>query len=228
MINHRLDIVEVFVKSTVQRNQLIDGPLKSVPDLDLLMSRMQKKNAGLEEVFRLYVFTRSLPTVVGVLADMVDTFDVSVDESDRTKSESIRCRYITPISVLIDKFLMYQQLVEHVIDMEQLPSFEINPQHDPELLELRQERDDLEARADKLLAQARSGWAACADVRLEHSTQHGLIFRSTKGDDERQLRASNSSVRILSLLKVRRFLSQNIDRLTFINIFRDLCFSPSF
>ena len=38
-------------------------------------------------------------------------------------------------------------------------------------------------------------------MKLERNPQHGFIFRTTKGDDERQLRANNKNVVILSLQK---------------------------
>jgi hypothetical protein len=71
-----------------------------------------------------------------------------------------------------------------------------------ELQELRDERDALEAQAEGLLQEARSGFASFASVHLDKSSQHGIAFRTTKGDDERQLRANNHKVNILSILKV--------------------------
>ena len=47
-----------------------------------------------------------------------------------------------------------------------------------------------------------SGYASFANVNLEISSQHGFVLRTTKGDDERELRANNSKVRIISILKV--------------------------
>jgi hypothetical protein len=38
-INHRLDIVEILTKSVLGRNRLVDGSLKGIPDVDLLLSK---------------------------------------------------------------------------------------------------------------------------------------------------------------------------------------------
>jgi DNA mismatch repair protein MSH2 len=38
-INHRLDIVELLTKSVLGRNRLVDGSLKGIPDVDLLLSK---------------------------------------------------------------------------------------------------------------------------------------------------------------------------------------------
>ena len=38
-INNRLDIVELLTKSVLGRNRLVDGSLKGIPDVDLLLSK---------------------------------------------------------------------------------------------------------------------------------------------------------------------------------------------
>ena len=38
-------------------------------------------------------------------------------------------------------------------------------------------------------------------MKLERNAQHGYILRTTRGDDERQLRSNNPKVSILSLQK---------------------------
>ena len=52
-----------------------------------------------------------------------------------------------------------------------------------------------------LMQDARDGWASFADIKLEKNPQHGFILRTTRGDDERQLRANNPKAIILSLQK---------------------------
>jgi DNA mismatch repair protein MSH2 len=208
-IETRLDCVSVLKESTLHRNQLLEGALKGVPDVDLVLSKMQKKNAGLEEMFRMYVFSLSLPAMSGVLVDMIRTYDannegrMSVDSSDgpASMSASISRRLVEPLRTISEKFALYQGLVRTVIDMDQLPNLEVSAVHDETLMELREEKKALEAKANKVFAKARDDWASFADIRLELSPQHGYIMRSTKGEDERQLRANNKSVRILSILK---------------------------
>jgi hypothetical protein len=114
----------------------------------------------------------------------------------------LRDRYLKKAEALVERLAKYQRLVEHVIDFERLPDLEVNPMHDPELAELRAESDSLEAEVARLHEDARSGWAAFADVKLERNGHQGVVFRTTRPDDERQLRAKNSSVQIVSILKV--------------------------
>lgn len=183
---------------------------------------MQKKTAGLGEVFKLYLFTRALPSLVTVLSELLQTCRISTesnedDDYDSATSlsqislpnekltrivQTMTQRFIAPLQALASQFALYQQLIEHVIDLDKLPDLVIDPQHDPELEELRTEQLSLESQAEKLVKDARNGWASGADVKLETSPQHGLIFRSTSGDDERMLRSNNSSVRIISIKKV--------------------------
>jgi hypothetical protein len=114
-------------------------------------------------------------------------------------------KYLNPLVGLDSKFEMYRQLVEHVIDFDLLPDFYISPSHDEGLMELHNERVSLEKEANKLQDQANSSWGSFTDVKLEHNSQNGFIFRTTKGDDERDLRAKNPKIQVISILKVNHF-----------------------
>lgn len=196
---------------------------KTDPQKTVVIFRMQKKFAGLEEIFRLYVFTRSLPALCDTLRETISTFNsenisADIDEealrgegsttpassasSSPSKTTSLEERYFNPLNSLVSKFTLFQQLVEHVVDMDQLPDLQVRPLHDSDLLELHEERKELGVKAEKLLQRARNNWASFTDVKLENNNVHGLVFRTAHGDDERQLRANNSDVRILSILKV--------------------------
>jgi hypothetical protein len=61
-----------------------------------------------------------------------------------------------------------------------------------------------------LLREARSGWAAFADVKIERNGHQGVVFRTTKADDERQLRQNNKNVQVVSIQKVNQDIPQNI------------------
>ena len=112
-INRRLDIVEVLKNSPVLRNKLIDGPLKGIPDLDFIIERMQRKNAGLNEVYRLYLFCKSIPSFISIISELAES---SFKEEI---SFILRESYLDPLEKLSDKFSKYIQLIEHVIDFNQ-------------------------------------------------------------------------------------------------------------
>ena len=161
---------------------------------------MERKNAGLAEIFRLYVFSRVLPKIVSILEE----FLLSCSEEEADRATVVKERFLNPFEKLAGKFSLYQQLVEHIVDMSQLPDLVVNAEHDSELQEIKEEIEELAAQAEGVLRDAKSNWAAFADVKLETDSQHGYILRTTKSDDERQLRANNSKVQILSIQKVDR------------------------
>ena len=228
-INQRLDIVEVLLNNTLARAQLCDGPLKSAPDLDAVIAKMQRKSggAGLAEVYRLYAFTRSLPDLISALETLIQQCrlaggeettaqgdgDCGEESNDNDKdkdsgkgedNETLRTftsRFIVPLKSISDKFSLFQQLVEHVIDLDQLPDLLISSKHDEELGELAREKNELQRKADRILSEARNNWASFCDVKLESSGVHSYYLRSPRADDERQLRANNSRVKVLSMQK---------------------------
>lgn len=169
---------------------------------------MQKNKAGLEEVFRIYCFVRSLPSFLSIFDELVASYQEQYPEkttdntNDRNMTSALQQRLLTPLREIVEKLSLYIQLVENVIDMDALPNLEVNAVHDTVLMELREEKEQLEEQAERLLRQAKDSWASFADVKVEKHPQHGIIFRTTKGDDERELRARNKDVKILSILKV--------------------------
>jgi hypothetical protein len=171
-----------------------------------------KNKSSLDEVFRIYVFVRSLPKFIAILSDMIDNYKKSnqdqVPSSDSpSKSHAemidvVSSHYIQSLANINEKFQMYCNFIEHVIDLDRLPTLVVNSQHDQSLQVLNDERKNLENEAEALLDEAKNDWASFADVKLEQSPISGLVFRTTKGDDERTLRANNPEVHIVSLKKV--------------------------
>lgn len=207
-ISERQEVVQAFFSNTHHRNELREGPLKAVPDLDAVIHRMHKPNAGLEEVFRLYLFVRSIPSLTSGLVGLTETLTQQHLESGNAQSgevpNSVRLlveKYVDPLQSIAGKFNLYEQLVEHVVDLRQLPDLKVNAVHDADLQEIETEQSDLMRKAERVLQEARNGWASFADVKLEQNPMHGFILRTTRADDERQLRANSPSVRIISILK---------------------------
>lgn len=158
--------------------------------------RIQKPHCDLETIYKLYVFTKSLSKIANALEEL------TTENSSDSKVNYLIEKYLRPIHDLDSKFDLYRELIEHVIDIDRLPDVVISAKHDPELSELEDERISIENSAKKLQDQANSSWGSFTDVKLEHNQQWGFIFRTTKGDDEREIRANNPKVRILSLQKV--------------------------
>lgn len=51
-INERLNIVETLVTDTDTRQQLFDQHLRTIPDLQALMRKIQRKKANLQDCYR--------------------------------------------------------------------------------------------------------------------------------------------------------------------------------
>lgn len=51
-INERLDIVETLVMNTDVRQQLYDQHLRTIPDIQSLVRKIQRKKANLQDCFR--------------------------------------------------------------------------------------------------------------------------------------------------------------------------------
>jgi DNA mismatch repair protein MSH2 len=217
-INDRLDIVELLKENTTTRSTLQTGPLKGMHDVDAVISKISRsasgdsgsKAAGLTEVFRLYMFTRSATSITEVLGDLLKEDnnqkihpDNSVEYSGElaAQKQTLHDKIYAPLLAICSKFQMYQQLAEHVIDFDQLPDLVVNSNHNPKLRELHEEKQSLVRDAQQELSKAQHGYASFADVKLESNNQYAYFMRTTKGDDERQLRANSSKVRVLSLQK---------------------------
>jgi DNA mismatch repair protein MSH2 len=218
-INKRLDLVEILKDDTICRTSIADA-LKKCPDVDTIIAKMTKKNAGLTEMHRLYVFTKALPLICEALVSCVndngsvaassecdtvparDGAKYRVDDGKmKSTFKSFDEKLLEPLEKLSDKFSMYQKLVEHVIDFSQLPDLVVNSELNEDLKELSNEKRQVMKSANTILDDANSGWANFADVKLESSSVHALFLRTAKADDERELRANKKSVKILSILK---------------------------
>ena len=196
-INKRLDLVSILKDNAQCRTALCEA-LKKCPDVEMIIGKMSRRNAGLAEIYRLYIFAKILPVVCESLKACVDEAETSADVS---QAQSLKGKLLDPLLILVEKFDMYMKLVEHVIDFSQLPDLVVNAELNEELRELHQEKGSVQAQAEEILEDARCNWASFADVKLEKSNVHAFFLRSAKGDDERQLRANNKAVKILSIQK---------------------------
>lgn len=200
-IERRLNIVELFKNETVARSNLRDGPLKSVTDLNTVITKMTKKSAGLSEMFRLYLFVRALPGFLAMFNTVINDNNDSTNDNTLSALATLRNDFLKPLQMISEKFALYERLVEHVVDFDYLPHYRVNAKHDSELRELASEQTTLEAQAERLLHEAKSSYASFAEVKLESDPRYGFILRTTRGDDERQLRDNNKAVKVLALLK---------------------------
>lgn len=144
-INIRLDVVEIMHLNPASRNKLRDGPMKSIPDLELVIAKMLRKKAGLAEIYRLYTFSKTIPAISSFLSEICaykNISNIATEENaeEFTSYDTLNEKFLTPLEKILKKFSVFERLVEHVIDFNQLPELKVNPKHDPELQELATEQ----------------------------------------------------------------------------------------
>jgi len=70
MIEERLDVVDVLVSDSGLRQSLRSNHLRRLPDLQRLSSRLQRRNASLQDCYRVY-------QAVGLLPELVEALETS-------------------------------------------------------------------------------------------------------------------------------------------------------
>jgi len=72
----RLDVVEVLMSDSELRQSLRGNHLRHLPDLHRLSSRLQRRNASLQDCYRVY-------QAVGVLPELVEALETSTAVQQR-------------------------------------------------------------------------------------------------------------------------------------------------
>ena len=70
LLEERLDVVAMLVSDSELRQSLRSNHLRRLPDLQRLSSRLQRRNASLQDCYRVY-------QAVGVLPDLVEALETS-------------------------------------------------------------------------------------------------------------------------------------------------------
>ena len=72
----RLDVVEVLVSDSELRQSLRANHLRRLPDLQRLSGRLQRRNASLQDCYRVY-------QAVGVLPELIEALETSTAVQQR-------------------------------------------------------------------------------------------------------------------------------------------------
>lgn len=109
---------------------------------------MHKPTAGLDEIFRLYLFVRSIPSLTTTLTNLIDSLRGNTDSASSAATphcgaDILTEKFLEPLQSIAAKFRMYEQLVEHVVDLQKLPELKVNATHDADLQELQAEQEGL-------------------------------------------------------------------------------------
>ena len=188
-------MVELFHRNTTLRVGLSETSLRGIPDVDFLCNKLHKNTASLGDLYKLYVFTKSLQSIENLLQEHSDQLAFGLANGSSGSSNTavvlkdLSDKYIIPLSTMNRKFVNYQSLIEHVIDFNALPEFIVDAKHDEELLEIKTNMDELHSKMEHVISQSNRTWwnsniqnsSNSSDIRIEKSLMHGYIMRTTKG-----------------------------------------------
>jgi len=90
VIEERLDVVELLVSDSELHQSLRSNHLRRLPDLQRLSCRIQRRNASLQDCYRVY-------QAVGVLPDLVEALETS--SAVRQRPELCSELFTNPIKV---------------------------------------------------------------------------------------------------------------------------------
>ncbi|KAF0754140.1 Uncharacterized protein FWK35_00019612, partial [Aphis craccivora] len=184
-INERLNIVETLVTDTDIRQQLHDQHLRTIPDLQALMRKIQRKKANLQDCYRIYQAIQKLPDLVQTLSN-----------SDNTTLNSV---ITTPLKELVNDMNKYQAMIEETIDLKLIErgEFLIQSGFDDELQEMRNQMDDYETKMKSNLT--KTNGALGISVKLDSNSQYGFFYKVSLKDAKTV--SNNKSYEVLDTTK---------------------------
>ncbi|VVC24381.1 Hypothetical protein CINCED_3A020689 [Cinara cedri] len=184
-INERLDIVETLVTNTDIRQQLYDQHLRTIPDLQALMRKIQRKRANLQDCYRIYHALQKLP-------DLVQTLSNSDDKT-------LKSIITTPLKELVNDMNKYQAMIEETIDFNLVErgEFLIQSGFDDELQEMRNQMNEYETKMKSNLN--KTSGALGISVKLDSNSQYGFFFKVALKDGKTV--SNNKSYEVLDTTK---------------------------
>nr|ATL75347.1 mutS-like protein 2 [Diachasma muliebre] len=174
LIKERHDIVEQLVKDSDLRSALSEDHLRRIPDLEQLSKKLTRKNAGLQDCYKVYMCMLNLPVLIARLT-----------EADGCSA--MKAMIIEPLREATNDMDKFQQMVEQTIDLEATDTgdFLVKSDFDQELKELRQTMEKLKSKIENLLNKVADdlNMDAGKNIKLESTQQQGFYFRISLKDE---------------------------------------------
>lgn len=173
IIKDRHDIVECLFEDTDTRNELYNNHLNSLPDILVLIRKVTRKRASLQDVFKIYQVIVRLP---GILNCLQSLSNVAVNNV-----------LAGPIKDIFEDLINFKNMVEETIDLNEVDKgeFLIKASFDPKLQELKEKLDSIEMKMDRELNKAAEDLEldAGTTIKLEYVSHIGFHFRITLKED---------------------------------------------
>lgn len=175
-IENRQQLVEAFVMDTELRQTMQEEHLRSIPDLNRLVKKFQRKVANLEDVVRAYQVVIRLPGFIGTLEGVID----------EQYQVPLEAEYTAKLRELNGSLAKLAEMVETTVDLEALDHHEfiIKPEFDESLRIIRRKLDKLKHDMDAEHRRAGKDLSQELDKKLflENHRVHGYCFRLTRNE----------------------------------------------
>lgn len=175
-IEERHFLVEAMVNDSILRQTLQEDLLKTVPDINRLVHKLQRDSAKLEDVVRIYQLVIKLPEFINALG--------GVDDLEYKKA--IEKAYLTELVEHTSGLEKLQEMVETTVDLEALDNHEyiIKPEFDQGLMDIREEMESLKEEMTKEHERVSADLKMEMEkkLKLEDDPTNGWCFRLTKND----------------------------------------------
>ncbi|CCF57127.1 hypothetical protein KAFR_0C01330 [Kazachstania africana CBS 2517] len=204
LINQRHDLVEFLIDQLELRNMLQSDFLPLIPDVRRITKKLSKKG-GLEDVLKVYQFSKRVPEIAQLLESFVQDTDISEE-----MNSLINATWLTPLKSHLDPLSKLQEMVETTVDLEAYDEsnvYMIKVEFNEELASIRNKLDSLrdEIKTIHLDAAEDLGFDPERKLKLENHHLHGWCMRLTR-NDAKELRKHKNYIE-LSTVKAGIFFS---------------------
>ncbi|CCE61159.1 hypothetical protein TPHA_0A00740 [Tetrapisispora phaffii CBS 4417] len=182
-INKRHDLVEFLIDQLELRETLQTNYLPSIPDVRRITKKLHK-NGNLEDILKIYLFSKKIPDILQLLESFLDGVDGTVNKNIQ---ELVTDLWIDPIQKHIEPLSKFEEMVETTVDLEMYEShneFMIKVEFNEELAKLRMELDQLRNQITTAHLEAAEdlGFDTEKKLKLENHHLHGWCMRLTRND----------------------------------------------
>ncbi|XP_055709286.1 DNA mismatch repair protein spellchecker 1 [Phlebotomus papatasi] len=172
-IKDRHDIVECFVESLNTRKEIHDDYLKRIPDIMMLTKKLMRRNASLQDVYKLYRVVGRVPNLLGLLSDL--------------ENSTVNNILSKPIRDTYGDLFKFKEMIEKILDMEGIEKGEyfIKPSFDEELQTMKEKMDEIEEKIRKELRKAANdlNLDEGSSIKLDVVSHIGYHFRISLKED---------------------------------------------
>ena len=194
-IAERHDVVHEFVNNAEVRDALRGAHLRSLPDIERITRKLERRKASLMDLCRLYQASAALPHMAEALERCEGRF-----------GDLIGSKYVEQLRKHSDANHLgrFEGLLEAAVDLSKIPDeYVICASYDEELGELQKQKDALEEDIRRAFTDASNdlGMERDKQLKLEHNNMHGWFMRLTKKDETSVRKKLSVSYQILEAKK---------------------------